>query len=254
MQGLMQDWPLTVDRVLDHACTWHGDAEIVTRSIDGPVTRTTYAQAHGRAKQLSNALAAHGVGLGDRIATLAMNTVRHMEAWYAIMGIGAVCHTLNPRLFVDQLCYIINHSGDRIIVTDLTFLPTLIANRERMPKVERFIVLADPDQMKDVGLAGALCSETLIETHGGDCAWGGFDENTACGLCYTSGTTGNPKGVLYSHRSNFMHTLVTLQRDAVGLSVADTVLAVVPMFHANAWGLVFSAPAVGARMVRIAGE
>jgi fatty-acyl-CoA synthase len=249
MLGLMQDWPLTVDKIIDHAARLHGGREVVTRNLSGAIVRASYADIRQRAKRLSNALLGLGIRHGDRVATLAWNSGRHMEAWYAIMGIGAVCHTLNPRLFVDQLCYIINHSGDRIIVTDLTFLPTLIANRERMPKVERFIVLADPDQMKDVGLAGALCSETLIETHGGDCAWGGFDENTACGLCYTSGTTGNPKGVLYSHRSNFMHTLVTLQRDAVGLSVADTVLAVVPMFHANAWGLVFSAPAVGARMV-----
>ena len=249
MLGLMQDWPLTVDKILDHAAAWHAGREIVTRSVEGPTVRTTYGQIHDRAKRLSSALLDLGIRPGDRVATLAWNSGRHIEAWYAIMGIGAVCHTLNPRLFADQLCYIINHAADRIIFTDLTFLPTLMEHRARMPSVERFIVLTDEDHMKSVDLRGALCSESLIEQGGADCAWGGFDEQVACGLCYTSGTTGNPKGVLYSHRSNFLHTLVTLQTDVMGLSVRDTVLAVVPMFHANAWGLTFSCPAVGAKLV-----
>ncbi|MDQ2860156.1 MAG: long-chain-fatty-acid--CoA ligase [Pseudomonadota bacterium] len=244
MLGLMQDWPLTVDKILDHAAEWHGGREVVTRSVEGPIVRTTYSEIRERAKRLSNALLEFGIKPGDRVATLAWNSGRHMEAWYAIMGIAAVCHTLNPRLFADQLCYIINHAGDRIIVTDLTFLPILIENRAKMPCVERFIVLAD-----EVSLEGAVSSESLIARNGADCAWGGFGEETACGLCYTSGTTGNPKGVLYSHRSNFLHTLVTLQHDVMGLSVRDTVLAVVPMFHANAWGLTFSCPAVGAKLV-----
>ncbi len=249
MHGLMQDWPLTVDKILDHAARWHGGREIVSRSVEGPIVRTTWGEIHGRAKRLSNALLGLGIGPGDRVATLAWNSGRHIEAWYAIMGIGAVCHTLNPRLFADQLCYIINHAQDRIIFTDETFLPMLIERRDQMPSVERFIVLSDAARTAGAGLTGALSSERLIETHGPDCAWGGFDEHTACGLCYTSGTTGNPKGVLYSHRSNFLHTLVTLQRDVMGLSVQDTVLAVVPMFHANAWGLTFSCPAVGAKLV-----
>ena len=249
MLGLMQDWPLTVDRILDHAGSWHAGREVVTRSVEGPIVRTTYGEIKDRAKRLSNALLGLGIRPGDRVATLAWNSGRHIEAWYAVMGIGAVCHTLNPRLFADQLCYIINHAQDRIIFTDLTFLPVLLEHRHRMPTVERFIVLADQDRVDKAGFAGALSSETLIETHGADCLWGGFDERTACGLCYTSGTTGNPKGVLYSHRSNFLHTLVTLQTDVMGLSVRDTVLAVVPMFHANAWGLTFSCPAVGAKLV-----
>ncbi|MEP6968008.1 MAG: AMP-binding protein, partial [Pseudomonadota bacterium] len=248
MLGLMQNWPLTVDRILDHAGEWHGGREVVTRSVEGPIVRTTYGEIRGRAKRLSNALKAFGIAPGDRVATLAWNSARHMEAWYAIMGIGAVCHTLNPRLFADQLCYIINHAQDRIIFTDLTFLPVLIEHRARMPTVERFIVLTDEGGMKGVDLEGAVSSESLIERNGPDCPWGGFGEETACGLCYTSGTTGNPKGVLYSHRSNFLHTLVTLQHDVMGLSVTDTVLAVVPMFHANAWGLTFSCPAVGAKL------
>ena len=249
MHGLMQDWPLTVDKILDHAKRWHGSREVVTRSVEGPIVRTTWGDIHTRAKRLSNALLALGIRPGDRVATLAWNSGRHIEAWYAIMGIGAVCHTLNPRLFADQLCYIINHAADRIIITDETFLPVLIERRHEMPTVEHFIVLTDPDRIAKCGMEGALSSEGLIETHSPDCTWGGFDELTACGLCYTSGTTGHPKGVLYSHRSNFLHTLVTLQSDYMGLSVRDTVLAVVPMFHANAWGLAFTGAAVGAKLV-----
>ena len=249
MQGLMQNWPLTVDRFLEHAGEWHKNREVVTRSVEGPIVRATYSQIHERAKRLSSALKALGIQPGDRVATLAWNSGRHVEAWYAVMGIGAVCHTLNPRLFADQLCYIVNHAADRIIFTDTTFLPILLELRERMPTVEHFIVLTDEGRLKQANFPGALASETLIEQHGADCVWGGFDEQTACGLCYTSGTTGNPKGVLYSHRSNYLHTLSTLQTDVFGLSVRDTVLAVVPMFHANAWGLTFSCPAVGAKLV-----
>ncbi len=249
MQGLMQDWPLTVDRILDHAGTWHAGREVVSRSVEGPIMRTTYGAIRDRARRLSNALLGLGIKSGDRVATLAWNSGRHIEAWYAVMGIGAVCHTLNPRLFAEQLCYIINHAQDRIIITDLTFLPVLLEHRHKMPSVERFIILADPGRVLAAGFDGALSSETLIEENGPDVVWGGFDEKTACGLCYTSGTTGNPKGVLYSHRSNFLHTLVTLQTDVMGLSVRDTVLAVVPMFHANAWGLTFSCAAVGAKLV-----
>src|SRR5580658_3426719 len=249
MQGLMQDWPLTLDKIIDHAANWHGGREIVSRSIEGPIVRTSYGEVHQRAKQLSNALKSLGVQPGDRVATLAWNTARHIEAWYAIMGIGAVCHTLNPRLFADQLCYIINHAEDKVLFTDLTFLPTLIERRADMPSVRHVIVMTDDGHMAEVGLGGALCYERLIEGFDGDCVWGGFDENTAAGLCYTSGTTGNPKGVLYTHRTNFLHTLVTLQRDVMGLSALDVVLPVVPMFHANAWGLAFSCPAVGCKMV-----
>jgi fatty-acyl-CoA synthase len=249
MLGLMQDWPLTVDKILTHAATWHAHREVVTRSVEGPIVRSTWGEIHQRAKRLSNALLDMGVKPGDRVATLAWNSGRHIEAWYGIMGIGAICHTLNPRLFVDQLCYIINHAEDKVIFTDLTFLPLLMENRHRMPSVERVIVLTDEAHLAQTGFSGLIASESLIAQQGADCAWGGFDERSACGLCYTSGTTGNPKGVLYSHRSNFLHSLVTLQHDVMGLSVNDTVLAVVPMFHANAWGLTFSCPAVGARLV-----
>ncbi len=250
MLGLMQDWPLTVDRILDHAKAWHGDREIVSRTVEGPIVRTTYAALHERARRLSSALEALNIQPGDRVATLAWNNARHMEVWYATMGMGAVCHTLNPRLFIDQLCYIINHAQDRIIFTDLSFVAALAERRDQMPSVEHIVVMTDREHMADAAaLPGALCFEKLVELHSPDAVWGGFDENLACGLCYTSGTTGNPKGVLYSHRSNFLHTLITLQSDVLGVSSRDTVMPIVPMFHANAWGLVFSAPAVGAKLV-----
>jgi fatty-acyl-CoA synthase len=249
MLGLMQDWPLTLDKILDHAADWAGGRELVTRTVEGPIVRTNYAEIRRRAKKLSSALKDLGVKPGDRVATLAWNTARHIEAWYAIMGIGAVCHTLNPRLFPEQLCYIIGHAEDKVLITDLTFLPTVLRNRPLMTTVQTLIVMTDEDHMGEAAGTGALALETLIEGGSPDCAWGGFDENTAAGLCYTSGTTGNPKGVLYSHRTNFLHTLVTMQKDVFGLSASDVVLPVVPMFHANAWGLVFSCPAIGCKMV-----
>ena len=249
MLGQMQNWPMTVDKILDHAQAWHGGREVISRAVEGPIVRTTYARIHERAKRLSNALLAMGVQPGDRVATLAWNTGRHIEAWYGIMAIGAVCHTLNPRLFAEQLVYIVNHAEDRMIFTDLTFVPILKPLLAQMPTVKTVVVLTDREGMKGIDLPGALAFEDLIEQHDADCVWGGFDENTAAGLCYTSGTTGNPKGVLYSHRSNFLHTLITLGNDVMGISATDTVLPVVPMFHANAWGLAFSCPAVGAKLV-----
>ncbi|CAN5462856.1 long-chain-fatty-acid--CoA ligase [soil metagenome] len=257
MQGLMQHGALTVDKIIDHAAQWHGGREVVTRSVEGPIVRTTYAAIHERAKRVSNALLGLGIKPGDRVGTLAWNTARHMEAWYGIMGIGAVCHTLNPRLFPEQIAWIANHGGDRLIFTDLTFLPIIAGIVQHLPSVEHVVVFTDRDHMPaGFQLAGdaphfkgLLCFEDLVAEHHADCAWGGFDEGTAAGLCYTSGTTGDPKGVLYSHRSNVLHTLITLQPDVMGLSQKDVILPVVPMFHANAWGVAFSAPGTGAKMV-----
>ncbi|WP_421738937.1 long-chain-fatty-acid--CoA ligase [Caulobacter sp.] len=256
MQGLMQHGALTVDKIIDHAAQWHGRREVVTRSVEGPIVRTTYAQIRDRAKRVSNALLSLGIKPGDRVATLAWNTGRHMEAWYGIMGIGAVCHTLNPRLFPDQIAWIADHAGDRVLFTDLTFLPIVAQILPKVPSIEHVVIFTDGEHMtafEPAGEApnfkGAHCFETLIDSHGADCAWGGFDEGTAAGLCYTSGTTGDPKGVMYSHRSNFLHTLITLQPDVMGLSQRDVILPVVPMFHANAWGVAFSAPGTGAKMV-----
>jgi len=249
MLGLMQDWPLTVDRILDHAKNWHGSREVVTRSVEGPIVRTTYGQIHERAKRVSNALKAWGVRPGDRVATLAWNTDKHIETWYGVMGIGAVCHTLNPRLFPEQLVYIINHAEDRVIFTDLTFVPLLEAILPHIPKVERVIVMTDAAHMPQTKLPKAEAYEEVIAAQSADCVWGDFDEQTACGLCYTSGTTGNPKGVLYSHRSNFIHTLLGLQSTVLGATPSEVILPVVPMFHANAWGIAFGGPAAGAKLV-----
>ncbi len=249
MLGLMQDWPLTVDKILDHAKNWHPNREVVTRSVEGPIERTTYGAIHGRAKRVSNALKAWGVQPGDRIATLAWNTADHIETWYGIMGIGAVCHTLNPRLFPEQLVYIINHAADRIIFVDLTFVPLLDAILPHCPSVERVVVMTDPGHMPQTKLPVVECYETVLEQSSEDVEWGGFEENTACGLCYTSGTTGNPKGVLYSHRSNFIHTLLGLQSTVLGATPKEVILPVVPMFHANAWGIAFGGPAAGSKLV-----
>ena len=248
MKALMQDWPLTVDKILDHAKNWHGGTEVISRSIEGRMARSTYAEVHARAKRLSSVLVGLGVARGDRVATLAWNNTRHLELWYGIMGMGAICHTLNPRLFADQLVYIINEARNRIIFVDPDLLPIVTAILGRTPLLEHIIVMTDGDPLCATG-ADLLCYERLLETGSADFNWGGFDENTAAGLCFTSGTAGNPKGVLYSHRSSFLHSLMTLTADAFGLSALDTVLPVVPMFHANAWGLSFSAPAVGAKLV-----
>ncbi len=249
MLGLMQDWPLTVDRILDHAKNWHPHREVVTRSVEGPIVRISYAEIHGRAKRVSKVLQGWDVKVGDRIATLAWNTARHIEAWYGIMGIGAVCHTLNPRLFPEQLIYIINHAGDRIIFVDLTFVPLLEAILPHCPTVERVVVMTDELTMPATRLPRAECYEQLLAEADEDVTWGGFDEKTACGLCYTSGTTGNPKGVLYSHRSNFIHTLLGLQTTVLGATPKEVILPVVPMFHANAWGIAFGGPAAGSKLV-----
>ncbi|MDQ7020053.1 MAG: long-chain-fatty-acid--CoA ligase [Robiginitomaculum sp.] len=249
MQGLMQDWPLTCDKIITHAKINHPEREIVSRQVSGTITRTTYGEVYDRARLLSSALVKRGIKLGDRIGTMAWNNARHMEAWYAIMGIGAICHTLNPRLFPEQLKYIVNHAGDRMIFTDLTFVPTLEAVQDDLPDVECFVIMCDRKEMPKTKLRNAICYEDLLAEGDGKVTWGDFDENTACGLCYTSGTTGNPKGVLYSHRSNMLMGMTAAMGGAMNASGNDTCLMVVPMFHANAWALAFTAPMVGMKMV-----
>jgi fatty-acyl-CoA synthase len=249
MLGLMQDWPLLCQRIIDHAASNHGEREVITRSIEGPFHHTNYAEIRARALRVAQQLDRDGIKLGDRVATLAWNTWRHLESWYGILGIGAIYHTVNPRLFPEQIVWIINHAEDRVMMTDLTFVPLLEKLADKLPTIERYIIFTDAAHMPKTSLRNAVAYEEWLADADGDFAWKEFDENTAAGMCYTSGTTGNPKGVLYSHRSNVLHTMLSLQPDAIGLSSRDTVLPIVPMFHANSWGLAFSSPMTGAALV-----
>jgi fatty-acyl-CoA synthase len=249
MQGLMQDWPLLCHRIIDHAAIQHGARTVVTRSVEGPIHTTNYAEIRRRALKVAQRLERDGIKLGDRVATMAWNTWRHLEAWYGILGIGAVYHTVNPRLFPDQICWIVNHAEDRLMFVDLTFLPLLEKHAHGLKSIERFVVLTDAKHMPDTSLKNAVAYEEWIGEVDGDFAWKSFDENTAAGMCYTSGTTGHPKGVLYSHRSNVMHSMMAAMPDAMGCSSRDTIMPVVPMFHANCWGLALTCPMVGAGMV-----
>ena len=248
MQGIMQDWPLTVNKILEHANMQHGAREIITRRVEGNIVRSTYADLFVASKQVSSALKDIDIGMGDRVATLGWNSERHMAAWYGTMGIGAVLHTINPRLHPEQIAWIANHAEDKVLIFDKTFLPIVEAIKEHLLTVKTFVIFAGADTMPENTL-GAIPFDIWIDGRSTDVRWGDFPETTACGLCYTSGTTGNPKGVLYSHRSNVLHTLVTMSKDAMGMGSADVVLPVVPMFHANAWGLALSCPATGANMV-----
>jgi len=250
MQGLMMDRPLLIAPIMAHAAVYHGDREIVTRTVEGPVHRYTYRDAYRRIQKLANALTALGVQPGDRVATLAWNGYRHLELYYAISGIGAVCHTVNPRLFADQLDYIFNHAGDRFVFADLTFVPLLEQLAPKLKTVEATVVMTDRPHMPETGLTKVLCYEELLEDQPETFDWPEFDETTAAALCYTSGTTGHPKGVLYSHRSTLLHALCCIAgTDGNWASSRDAFLVVVPMFHVCAWGAPYSCPMVGAKLV-----
>lgn len=250
MLGRMQDWPLLVWKLVDHAALSHGEREIVTASVEGGIHRYTWSDAHRRAKQLAQALTRLGIGEGERVGTLAWNTYRHVEAWFAISGMGAVCHTLNPRLFPDQLVYIINHAEDTVLLFDLTFLPLVEKLAPALKSVKHYVVMTDKAHMPENSpLPSLLCYEELLSAETGEFQWAELEESAPAGLCYTSGTTGNPKGVLYSHRSTVLHTFMTCMTDTLGMSSASVSLPVVPMFHANAWGIPYSAAAVGAKLV-----
>jgi acyl-CoA synthetase (AMP-forming)/AMP-acid ligase II len=249
MQGLMQDWSLLIHRIIDHAAAQHANRPVVSRSVEGPIHRTTYGEIRPRALKVAKRLAKDRIQFGDRVATLAWNTWRHLESWYGITGIGAVYHTVNPRLFDEQIVYIVNHAEDRLLFLDLTFVPLMERLQERLPTVERYVVLTDAAHMPQTKLRNAAPYEDWIGEVDDDFRWADFDENTAAGMCYTSGTTGNPKGVLYSHRSNVLHSLAAVQPDMLGLSSRDIAMPVVPLFHANGWSFAFSAPLAGAALV-----
>jgi len=249
MLGLMQDWPLLLHRIIDHAAIFHGDRKVITRSVEGPIVETNYREIRARALKVAQRLEKDGIRLGDRVATLAWNTWRHLETWYGILGIGAIYHTVNPRLFAEQIIWIVNHAEDRMMFVDLTFVPILEKIADKLPTIERYIILTDGAHMPQTSLKNAVAYEDWIAEVDGDFAWKQFDENTAAGMCYTSGTTGHPKGVLYSHRSNILHAFMASLPDSKNLSSRDVALPVVPLFHANGWSLAFTCPMVGATMV-----
>jgi len=249
MLGLMQDWPLLCHRIIDHAALNHPARRVVSRSVEGPIHTTDYQTIRTRALRVAKRLTKDGIKLGDRVATLAWNTWRHLEAWYGILGIGAIYHTINPRLFPEQITWIVNHAEDRVMVVDLTFVPLVEKLAARLPSIERYVVLTDAAHMPATSLRNAVSYEDWIGEVDDDFSWQVFDENTAAGMCYTSGTTGNPKGVVYSHRSNVLHSMIVSAPDAMGISSCDVVMPVVPMFHANCWGLALTAPMQGATLV-----
>ena len=247
--GLMMERPLLISSLLAYGAANHGDSEIVTRSVEGPIHRTTYAEAYGRTQRLANALTGLGIAPGDRVATLAWNTHRHFELYYAVSGLGAVCHTINPRLFREQIVYIVNHAADRVIFTDLTFVPILEAVWDELETPEAVVVMTDAANMPETGLPRTLCYEDLIADAPADFDWPVFDEGAASALCYTSGTTGEPKGALYSHRSTVLHALAFIALFDGRITSRDTVLMIVPMFHVCGWGLPYVAPITGNRIV-----
>ncbi|MEM1404596.1 MAG: long-chain-fatty-acid--CoA ligase [Pseudomonadota bacterium] len=249
MNGLMMDVPLTITSIMDHAIRVHGDKEIVSVTKDNPRHRYSYREAFQRARQLANAMASMDLTRGDRVATLAWNDYRHFETYYASACSGFVCHTINPRLFPEQIIYIINHAEDQVVFVDADFMPLIEAVAPQCPGVREWVVLTSEDMMPETSLANVSCYERHVHSHSDDFEWPQLDENEACALCYTSGTTGNPKGVLYSHRSTMLHAYATLMPDAMGLSGQDAVLPIVPMFHVNAWGTPYACPMVGAKLV-----
>ncbi|GAB2879293.1 3-(methylthio)propionyl-CoA ligase [Pseudoduganella ginsengisoli] len=252
MLGLMQDQPLVVSHVLQHAERNHPEGEIISRTVEGTVHRTTYGGMARRARRLANALTALHIRQGDRIGTLAWNTCRHMELYFGVSGMGAVLHTINPRLFPEQVEYIVKHAQDEYLFFDMTFAPLIAKVAPLLPNVKGFIAMTDRltiMSINDLHIPRLLCYEDLLEGASEDFQWPELDERSACSLCYTSGTTGNPKGVLYSHRSTVLHSMAMCSADGAALASNDTVIVVVPMFHVNAWGLPYAGAMCGAKLV-----
>jgi acyl-CoA synthetase (AMP-forming)/AMP-acid ligase II len=250
MLGLMQDRPLLISQIIDFAAAYYPDVEIVTRTVEGPIHRYGYKDAARRAKQLAEALQGLGIKLGDRVGTIAWNTYRHFELYFGISGIGAVLHTINPRLAPEHVAYIANHAEDQAIFVDLNLLPVVEGVWPELKTVTHVVVMTDRAHMPSSSkIPNLLCYEELIAGKPGTLKWPTFDERTASSLCYTSGTTGNPKGVLYSHRSTLIHSMMMCSGPVLALNPDTTILPVVPMFHANAWGLVYAGPMCGTKLV-----
>lgn len=250
LMGQMMDQPLLISSIIEFVDRHYGSAEIVSRRVEGDLHRYTWRDCHLRARKLAQALSAQGVKLGDRVATLAWNGYRHLEAYYAVSGSGAVLHTINPRLFPEQIAYIVNHAEDQFLFFDLTFLPLVEAFAPHCPGVKGYVLMCDPERMPlESKIPNLLNYEALLADKDGAFTWPLFDENSAATLCYTSGTTGHPKGALYSHRSTILHAYASAMPNALNVSSHDTVLPVVPMFHVNAWGLPYSVALTGAKLV-----
>jgi fatty-acyl-CoA synthase len=249
MRGLTMDTPLLVSSLIAHADRSHGDTEIVSRTVEGPIHRYTYSQAHKRSKQLAQALLRLGVKEGDRVGTLAWNGYRHFELYYGVSGMGAVVHTVNPRLFHEQLVYIVNHAEDAYVFFDLSFVALVEKLAPECRAVKGWVAMTDRAHMPAAKLPNLLCYEELLAVEDGDYDWPQFDEWTACGLCYSSGTTGHPKGVLYANRSTILHAYASSMPDVFNCSARSVILPVVPMFHVNAWGIPYFAPLNGAKLV-----
>ncbi|MEQ1440005.1 3-(methylthio)propionyl-CoA ligase [Fontimonas sp. SYSU GA230001] len=247
--GQMMEAPLLVSSLLVHAEAYHGDTEIVSRTVEGGLHRYTYAQAARRSRQLANALRRLGVQPGERVATLAWNGYRHFELYYAVSGSGAIMHTINPRLFPEQIAWIIEDAQDTVLCFDLTFAPLVEAIAAKCKTIKHWVAMTDRAHLPAHKIPNLICYEDWVEAESDQYDWPEFDEKSACTLCYTSGTTGHPKGVLYSHRSMMLHTLAGAVPDVFGLSARDSVLPVVPMFHVNAWAIPYAAPMVGAKLV-----
>ena len=250
MLGLMQSQPLLISSLIEFAARNHADGEIVSRRVEGDIHRYTYKELAARSRQLANKLDAMGLAQGDRVASLAWNGYRHMEMYFGVSGSGRVLHTVNPRLHPEQIAWIVNHAEDKVLCFDLTFLPIIQAVHAKCPEVQQWVVLCDADRLPaDSGIPGLISYESWIAGQSDQYRWPQFDENTASSMCYTSGTTGNPKAVLYSHRSSTLHAYAAALPDVMCLSARDSVLPVVPMFHVNAWGLPYSAALTGCKMV-----
>jgi fatty-acyl-CoA synthase len=250
MFGLMQDRPLLISQMIEFAAAYYPKIEIVTRTVEGPIHRYGYRDAQKRAKQLAEALQGLGIKLGDRVGTIAWNTFRHFELYFGISGLGAVLHTINPRLAPDHVAYIANHAEDQAIFVDLNLLPIVEGVYSQLKTVKHVVVMTDRAHMPAASkIPNLLCYEELLAGNPGSLVWPTFDEKTASSLCYTSGTTGNPKGVLYSHRSTVIHSMMMCSGPVLGMTPDDAILPVVPMFHANAWGLVYAGPICGTKLV-----
>ena len=254
LMGQMMFQPLLISSIIEHAKKHHGSTEIVSKRTEGDIHRYTYADCELRARKVAQVLEKLGIQSGERIGTLAWNGYRHLELYYGISGAGMVCHTINPRLFEEQISYIVNHAEDQIIFFDITFLPLVEKIYPSCPTVKHWVCMIDKNKMPQSTMISLICYEDLLTAEDGDYEWPLFDENAASGLCYTSGTTGRPKGALYSHRSTLLHSYASALPDNLNLSSLDTIMPVVPMFHVNAWGTPYSCPIVGAKIVFPGGQ